>query len=252
MQIVKNDGMKSALNSTLDFIRYKKNLAEVSKGTNNAIHMYYDQEKNRLTELCDEYGTDKGELTSDSNPYPWKSHNYTDFYSTIFKQRRDSVESLLECGIGTTNTDVPGHMGPQGVPGASLRVWRDYFPNAEVTGIDIDDNVLFSENRIETYCVDQTSADDISQFMSKSKTDEFDIIIDDGLHEYHANITLFENIIDHLSKNGVYIIEDVTHHNLKKYKTYFIDELNTHHAKIVEIENSRISGRDRVIMITSE
>ena len=39
--------------------------------------------------------------------------------------------------------------------------------------------------------------------------DEFDIIIEDGLHTQSANISFFENSIHKLKKNGYYIIEDV-------------------------------------------
>lgn len=247
---VRQDGLKSALSSTFEFIRYKKNIYKVRGYTDNAIHICYNQERNELTELCDKYGTDKGELTPNSNPYPWESHNYTDFYNIIFNQRRRQVETLFECGIGTNNTDLPGHMGKQGKPGASLRVWRDFFPNAKIIGVDIDEEIMFSENRIETFCVDQTSEESISQFLNSVELDGFDIMIDDGLHEYHANITLFENMASYLNEDGIYIIEDVSYHNLDNYKKYFIDELDSYHARFVEIENSRISGKDRIIMIT--
>lgn len=39
----------------------------------------------------------------------------------------------------------------------------------------------------------------------------FDIIIDDGLHTTNANINLFINSFNKLKKNGIYIIEDVYH-----------------------------------------
>ena len=34
-------------------------------------------------------------------------------------------------------------------------MWKEYFSNAEIYGADIDKNVLFFENRIKTYHVDQ-------------------------------------------------------------------------------------------------
>ena len=42
-----------------------------------------------------------------------------------------------------------------GKPGASLRVWRDYFPNAIIYGADIDKDILFAEERIKTFYIDQ-------------------------------------------------------------------------------------------------
>ena len=44
--------------------------------------------------------------------------------------------------------------------------------------------------------------------------DGFDIIIDDGLHEFHANKCFFENSIEKLNPGGFYIIEDIG----KKYQ----------------------------------
>ena len=37
----------------------------------------------------------------------------------------------------------------------------------------------------------------------------FDIIIEDGLHNFNANVCFFENSIHKLNKNGYYIIEDI-------------------------------------------
>jgi SAM-dependent methyltransferase len=263
---MKDEGVGSALRSTVRYVysRYLYRLYEefkiwtkvssISNGTDNAIHMNYNQQRtNRFAKLCDEHGTDKGELSSVSNPYSWESHSYADFYDLIFNHRRRSIDSVLECGIGTTNTDIPNNMGEHGNPGASLRVWRDYFPNADVIGIDIDDDVMFSENRIETYCVDQTSAASIDDFLSATDVDTFDVIVDDGLHEYHANVSLFEHTIDRLSDDGVYIIEDVYYHDLGKYHDYFTEDLDSYHAKFIDLENPRRTPKrknDRLIMIT--
>ena len=265
IQIVDEKGMNAAIDSTVmflfsalglrhyvDILRAKKKVSKLSDATDNAIHINYNSNSaSDLARLCDEYGTDKGELTPDSNPYPWASHNYSDFYELIFSSRRSSVESLLECGIGTPNTEFPSSMGEEANPGASLRVWRDYFPNAEVTGIDIDPEVMFSEDRINTYCVDQTSEESIKEFLD-SQNGDFDIIIDDGLHQYHANVSLFENTIDRLSEDGTYVIEDVSYDNLDKYQEYFTSGLEQYHTKFIDLENPNRPYRkqDRLIMIT--
>lgn len=48
-------------------------------------------------------------------------------------------------------------MGQSGKSESYLRVWRDYFPNADVYGADIDKDVLREEQRIKTSHVDQTN-----------------------------------------------------------------------------------------------
>src|SRR3546814_2496627 len=56
-------------------------------------------------------------------------------------------------------------MGVHGKPGASLRVWRDYFPKAEIVGFDIDENILFQEDRIRTFACDQASPDSVEKLL---------------------------------------------------------------------------------------
>ena len=108
-----------------------------------------------LARLCDLYGSDKGEIATSGHPYPWASHSYSDLYELMFALRRSDVRRVLECGLGTNNPALASSMGAKGRPGASLRVWRDYFPNAEIVGIDIDGDVLFIEERIATFQCDR-------------------------------------------------------------------------------------------------
>ena len=84
-------------------------------------------------------------------------------------------------------------MSSTGIPGASLRLWKEYFPNAEVYGADIDKRILLEEDRIKTFYVDQTNAESVNSMWNEIERDNFDIIIDDGLHTAEAAITLFEN-----------------------------------------------------------
>jgi hypothetical protein len=108
-----------------------------------------------------------------------------------------------------------------GKPGASLRVWRDYFPNAIIYGADIDKDILFTENRIKTFYVDQLDPVAIKECWSSINEDDFDFILDDGLHTFDGGLTLFLHSINRLSANGIYIIEDVTINDLIEYKKFF-------------------------------
>ena len=54
---------------------------------------------------------------------------------------------------------MPHHMPIDSTPGASLRAWRDFFPNATILGADLDREVLFEEERITTGYMDQTDGD---------------------------------------------------------------------------------------------
>jgi tetratricopeptide (TPR) repeat protein len=168
------------------------------------------------TELCDimnGHGSDKAS--------GW--HNYTLLYHFMFHQRRNRVRSLLELGIGTNFTDIPSNMGEQGRPGASLRGWRDYFPEAEIVGADIDRRILFSEERISTHYVDQLSPEAIDELWAATLQAPFDVIIDDGLHTFEANSLFMERSFGKLAENGLFVIEDivVTYDNLRQFDAFF-------------------------------
>jgi hypothetical protein len=112
-------------------------------------------------------------------------------------------------------------MGISGKPGASLRVWRDFFPNAMVYGADIDRDVLFEENRIKTFFIDQLDQNAIKSFWYEIDVEDFDFMVDDGLHTFEAGSTLFLNSIARLGINGIYVIEDVSQKDLLRYKDFF-------------------------------
>jgi hypothetical protein len=173
-----------------------------------------------LNTLCDLYGSDKGSVSDSSTIYWWEPHNYTKIYSALFNQRKNDINVVFECGLGTNNPDFTSSMGINGKPGASLRVWRDYFPKASIYGADIDSGVLFLEDRITTGYMNQEDPESVANFW-KNHPVYPDIIIDDGLHEYSAGICLFQNSFDRLKPGGIYVIEDVNQSSLTSYREYF-------------------------------
>jgi hypothetical protein len=209
------------LRSSLSKFNSKLVKNKLEKNLNYRITVRYNKsDKNLFTELCDFYGSDKGSQGSNL-VYPWPAHTYSDFYSTIFSNFRSSVKKVYENGIGTNNTNLTSNMSSTGIPGASLRVWRDYFPNSIVIGTDIDRDILFQEERIKTFFIDQTNEQIIQHFWNECGEDNFDLMVDDGLHIASAGKTLFMNSIKYLSDSGLYIIEDVGLKDLIVYEDFF-------------------------------
>ena len=199
----------------------QKNLKLLEDGLGYKYVVHYKKDySNRLSELCDKYGSDKGEISPDNNPYDWRSHTYADFYSTLFQDQR-KVQKVYENGIGTNDIDIESNMTSQGKPGGSLRVWRDFFPNAIIYGTDIHEKILFEETNIKTFQLDQTISEQIKNFWKDLGENGFDFMLDDGLHTFNSGVTLFNNSIDYLSQNGIYVIEDVLLEDLYKYKSFF-------------------------------
>ena len=159
-----------------------------------------------LCEIMGRYGSDKG---SSNIKNSW--HNYSTFYYSIFKNLQNEKLRIFELGLGTNDINIPSNMGSNGKPGASLYGWNEFFSNSLIYGADIDTNILFNTEKIKTFYCDQTNPEIIKQMWNDNNDlmENFDIIIEDGLHTFNANVCFFENSIHKLNKNGYYIIEDI-------------------------------------------
>ena len=155
------------------------------------------------------------------------------------------MKLVFECGLGTNNTDLQNNMKVDRIPGASLRVWKDYFKNAQIYGADIDKDILFQEDRIKTHYVDQLNTPSIEAMWKKIGMQNFDIIIDDGLHTTDANINLFRNSFNKLKKNGIYIIEDVSILELNNT----IKKLNNSNLELVVLKKKSIKYQNSNLLI---
>lgn len=185
-----------------------------------------NKEYDNRTNMCDLFERHKSDKSL------W--HNYTTFYDKIFSKYIGKNINFFELGIGSNNEDILGHMGANARPGASLYAFREYFKDANICGADIDDRILFDDENIWTFYVDQTNKKAIKNLWECFENTKFDIIIDDGLHTYDANITFLENSIHMLNDGGIYIIEDITKEELYKYHKYF-EKTNYSYVNILEI-----------------
>jgi hypothetical protein len=152
-----------------------------------------------LCKLAYKYRTDK---------CPKIKHVYTPFYYEMFKYKRRFIKKVLEMGIGYDS--IMPHCGKEYQAGASLRMWRDFFPNAQVYGVDISPKAMFEDERIETFLYDERKKSDIEEIVKQTGSD-IDLFIDDGLHHYKHQIFLAKTILPLLKDDVIYIIEDVSH-----------------------------------------
>ena len=172
-------------------------------------YLFNEKESTPLCEMMGRNKSDKGDVNINNS---W--HNYTTFYYSIFKSLSDKKLRIFELGLGTNNVNLPSNMGANGRPGASLYGWQEFFPNSEIFGADIDKDILFNTDRIKTFYCDQTNPEIIKQMWDEPELQEnFDIIIEDGLHTFSANVCFFENSIHKLKQNGFYIIEDINNND---------------------------------------
>lgn len=156
----------------------------------------------KLQELIDKYGSDKN------------ASKYTEAYVHFFEPIKDKVADILEIGLGTIIPGAKSSMHDWKTkqiadykPGASLRVWQDYFPNANVYGGDIQEDTQFTDERIKTFLFNSQSGIECNKTL---KDLTFDIIIDDGDHDAISQIKTIYNLIGRVRPNGFYVIEDIT------------------------------------------
>lgn len=134
-----------------------------------------------LDDIALRYGTDKA---SDG-------HNYTPLYEKFLGPMRYKSMTLLELGVWE---------------GASLRMWQEYLPNAQVAGIDKHDRdidipgapVFIGKQSDRKFLVDISV-----------RYGGWDVIIDDASHISSKTIRSFEILFPHLLSGGLYIIEDL-------------------------------------------
>jgi len=135
-----------------------------------------------LTDLAEKYRTDKG-----------YGHHYTEVYEYFFYPVKYDTKKILEIGIAG---------------GASLKMWRDYFPNAVIYGIDINDESALNSPTIKTFIADQSDRKKLQAFID-AHGDGFDIILDDGGHSMEQQQISFGYFFKYLKSGGYYIIEDM-------------------------------------------
>lgn len=120
-------------------------------------------------------------------------HEFSVFYEKYLEPIRYTAKKILEIGI---------------YHGDSLRMWREFFPNAQIYGVDIDPNFLFSEDRITTALCDQSKEEDILSIVDKFGSD-FDLILDDGSHLNRDQQITFQLLFPHIKPGKYYVIEDL-------------------------------------------
>ena len=137
-----------------------------------------------LAEIAATYDTDKA-----------SSPGYLGDFEEVFGPRRQRPTAILELGI---------------FRGGSLQMWRDYFADGPVIGLDLNSvNVTDPGGRIKTYAGSQVDLELLDRIRAECAPDGFDIIIDDCSHLGSQTSTSFWHLFpNHLRPGGVYVVED--------------------------------------------
>lgn len=162
----------------------------------------------------------------ESDRYIHKWSHYFYYYDKYFAKYRNRPIKVLEIGV---------------FEGGSLQMWRNYFGNESlIVGMDINrDCINYIEDGIDIFIGDQGSLYDLRKLVEKYG--KFDIIIDDGSHQYVDQITSFEYLFDFINESGIYLVEDTHTSYFEVYQTgketfieyskKIVDEINGYHTK---------------------
>jgi len=125
-----------------------------------------------------------------------KKHDYMRFYEYLLTPYRDQAFTMLELGVG-----IPSRKAP------SLRTWKQFFPKAQVVGVDIRKvSKQFEEDRIHVEIGDASKPRFLNRVFKKYTPS---VILDDASHFWSHQIIGFKTLFPKLPAGGVYIIEDI-------------------------------------------
>jgi hypothetical protein len=167
-----------------------------------------------LDELAVKHGTDKRVGL----------HGYTKTYDRHLGGGRKETKAVLEIGV---------------LDGASLLMWRDYFPNAKIFGMDINParhlgSKIAPTGRVHVFQGDQNERGHIEDVMACIRT-PLDLVIDDGSHENESQLISFGILWPHVKPGGMYIIEDVCCSYWQEYGNQYPPKPNSTMAEMVKL-----------------
>jgi mannosyltransferase OCH1-like enzyme len=156
------------------------------------MNKHIQNETYTLNDLVDNSKTDKDTV-----------HSYLPLYESLLQSKKNTAKNVLEIGIGDFNEKN----------GGSIKMWKDYFTNATIYGLDIipRDRVmdeLLNDNRVVLYTSIDAYNEDffITHFLNKIKCD---FILDDGLHTLDSMKQFIQLYSQIMTDDGILIIEDV-------------------------------------------
>jgi hypothetical protein len=157
----------------------------------------------------------------------------------MFSDDRDNNLKIFEVGI---------------YGGSSVRAWKEYFKNSHIYCGDVNRDYFVNEDRISSFFCDQDNPESIREMWNNEtlKDIDFDIIIDDGKHEYTSNINFLENSYSKLKDGGIFIIEDLTMFTFDMFEERIEEikeRLSPSHIQLIQIQNRKNTIDNNLLVI---
>lgn len=151
-----------------------------------------------LTDLADYFGSDKGTV----------KHRYTELYHMLFYPYRHRKITFLEMGLLIGGPEHGADKDRETFDCPSIRMWLEYFSNAQIHGLDVSDFSWFKHERFTFHRCDMDERANISRAIQQIMPAP-DIVLDDASHASHHQQNAFLEIFPRLKSGGLYVIEDL-------------------------------------------
>lgn len=138
-----------------------------------------------------------------SSPFPsFKVSNYFYTYDKLFSHLIGTECTFIEVGV---------------LNGGSLFMWRNYLgEKARIIGIDLNPEATkWRDHGFEIVIGDQSDANFWTETFKK--IGPFDVLLDDGGHQYSQQIVTLSCALKHAKENSVVVIEDICTSFFKLY-----------------------------------
>ena len=172
------------------------------------------------------------------------SHSYLDLYQNLLESRKETATNVLEIGIGNLYK----------CNGGSIKMWYNYFTNATVHALDVNDIDFFCDDikdvdRIKLY----TSIDAYNEFNFNNfffyQDIRFDMVLDDGPHSLESMITFIKLYLKVLKPDGVLIIEDIPDLKWTNVLKQVVPDEDQKYVKIYDLRHIKNTPDDIVFVI---
>jgi len=181
-----------------------------------------------------------------------QGHCYAEVYDILFESIQNEAQNILEVGIDR---------------GGSILLWKNYFSNANIYGIDLRDKYCIRRELLECLETDERvvllternaydtktieKIDEVSTKLFNQPNPKFDVIIDDGPHTLDSQKLFIELYSPLLSESGILIIEDIQDIN---YLNDLVEVVPDELKKYVQVYDLRdaINQYDDILFIINK
>ena len=187
----KYNGVEQHLQAMYLMNLFKNNQFDTIEKLSNT-HVFYSIMKLhriKIKDFIDNKLTDKNTL-----------HSYVNVYEDMFDSLRYTAKNILEIGMA---------------PGGSIMVWRNYFINAHIYGIDtcnlanIHSQSIKNDYHITLFPNTNGYNDQFIRENFTNKNIKFDMVLDDASHTLEDIIYFIMKYLPLLSDNGIMVIENI-------------------------------------------